>query len=198
MSTPFLTQLISLLTLLIALSVATERLVAIVQNLSTKLRTTGTTAKKEGHRKALVQFIAVVAGIITACLSQEILPDIPLLHIKGAETHWPVLGLLGLLASGGSGFWTDILGYVKGVKDTQQAAASSAQVQTALTNVAIADAPANALARIALNDSAPLTARALAAALPTPDPNDTTPLDNNLRTDAREKLAAAIRFANQR
>jgi hypothetical protein len=151
-TTPVLSQLASLLTVLITLSVATERLVAILQNLNKFLRTEQTTEAQEGSRRAALQALAVVAGIITACLAKEALPTIALLGLKGAATSWPVLGLLGLLASGGSGFWTSILGYVNGLKETQKNIAITTKVQAAM-NVVTA----------AAGTTAPPTANAMAA-----------------------------------
>lgn len=58
--------------------------------------------------------------------------------LKGLKTEWPALVLLGLLASGGSGFWTSILGYVNGLKDTQKTIAVNTKLRTAANMVAIA------------------------------------------------------------
>lgn len=81
---PVLTQLTSLLTVIIALSVAAERLVAIIQNLIKFLRTEQPDASSEGKRKATLQTLAVVAGILTACLAKGTLPNIEIFGLKGA------------------------------------------------------------------------------------------------------------------
>lgn len=124
-----LTDLSSLLATLIALSVATERLVSIIKNVVPYLSTRQATAHAERYRAAAVQLLAVAAGLATAYLAQrgQLLP--------AALPRWP---LLGLLASGGSGFWTSILGYVTSVKDIRKSVAWDARVQAAANIRAIA------------------------------------------------------------
>jgi hypothetical protein len=76
---------------------------------------------KEGRRKACLQFLAVISGILTAFLakpalqgSSSFLNDGPLPYIA-----------LGLLASGGSGFWNSILTYLANAKDLKEAEAEA-------------------------------------------------------------------------
>jgi hypothetical protein len=103
----------AVVSLLVVLSIASERLVEIVKGLSTWLNEERQDPRQEGWRKAALQFLAVVAGIVTAFLGQ---PAIQSAGIQGWDTPTAVLGL-GLLASGGSGFWNSILAYMKNVKD---------------------------------------------------------------------------------
>ncbi|MGI4887197.1 MAG: hypothetical protein ACRYFR_19755 [Janthinobacterium lividum] len=126
-----LDKLSNLLAVLIALSVAAERLVEIVKNLVPYLRTTQTPANAEARRKLVLQLLAAAAGVATAFLAKELLPT-PLQNPR----H---LVLLGLLASGGSGFWTSILGYVNNVKDIKKTKAVGTRVAVAAAVAAVAN-----------------------------------------------------------
>ena len=109
----FLAMLVSLL---VCLSVAAERLVAIIKGIIPFLNVQNDDEKKEGWRRAILQALAVISGVITAMLAWPALKDI-------FPTSWnslPVILALGFLASGGSGFWNGILAYVKYVKDIRQ------------------------------------------------------------------------------
>ena len=116
MSTETLTAIV---TLLVALSVASERLVEIIKGFVSWLNEEQKTAdgktdnRREGYRKAVLQILAVLAGIFTAWIAQ---PAIEAADIQGLDGFWGILAL-GLLASGGSGFWNSVLTYVKTVKD---------------------------------------------------------------------------------
>ena len=111
------TQLTAIVGLLIALSVASERLVEIIKGIVPSLNKENSDATKEGRRRAVLQVLAVLAGIVTAFLAKPTIPDgiIP----ATATGVWPVLAL-GLLASGGSGFWNSVLTYVTKVKDIKK------------------------------------------------------------------------------
>ena len=101
--------------LLVALSVASERLVEIIKGLFPSLNLENEDKTKEGWRKAALQVLAVLAGIVTALLAGPALRGVsePLGSVPGMIA-------LGLLASGGSGFWNAILTYVKLVKDIKE------------------------------------------------------------------------------
>jgi drug/metabolite transporter (DMT)-like permease len=102
--------------LLVALSVASERLVEIIKGLIPGLNQENSDPKKEGRRKAALQVLAVLSGIVTALLAGPAIRGIL------SESWCTLSGLiaLGLLASGGSGFWNAILTYVKLVKDIKE------------------------------------------------------------------------------
>lgn len=112
-----LTELSTLVTLLVALSVAAERLVEIVKGFVPFLNQENTDAKMEGIRKSVLQFMAVVSGILTAFLTWPVISNegigVPL-------DSWPGVFALGLLASGGSGFWNSIQTYVNKLKDVKK------------------------------------------------------------------------------
>ena len=118
-----LTNLSSIVTLLIALSVASERLVEIVKGFVLKLNKENPDPAQEGRRKAVLQILAVISGLFTAWLTKDIAaikaitPDTALAWIP-----------LGLLASGGSGFWNSIQTYVAKAKDVKKAEAESKKV----------------------------------------------------------------------
>ena len=101
--------------LLIALSVASERLVEIVKGwipyLNRKFEVTPKRTPKnkkeyfesEGVRKAIIQLMAVAAGIATALLARPAI--VKVLPAWDSTSHFLALGLL---SSGGSGFWNSI------------------------------------------------------------------------------------------
>jgi hypothetical protein len=104
------------LPLVTALSVATERLVEIIKQVVPFLNQPNTDAVKEGWRHATLQALAVVAGIVTVTLvkwaNAAAIPD--------AWQSPSGLIALGLLASGGSGFWNSISTFVLKLKDLKQ------------------------------------------------------------------------------
>jgi hypothetical protein len=116
-------KLTVIVSVLVALSVASERLVEIIKGLSPILNQEKSDVKKEGWRRSALQALAVVAGIGTALLAQPAIKDIA----PGLSDNWTGIVALGLLASGGSGFWNAILTYVLSVKDIKEALAIKAQ-----------------------------------------------------------------------
>src|SRR5262245_36062259 len=97
---PDLNSISSLVALLVALSVASERLVEIVKGFVPFLnQENATNPAAEARRKAILQAMAVVAGVLTAFLAGPALPE------SLVPDHWYSKLALGLLASGGSGFW---------------------------------------------------------------------------------------------
>jgi len=71
---------------------------------------------KERRRQSTLQTLAVAAGIATAFLAKPAFPTADLLLL---DSPWSVLAL-GLLASGGSGFWNAILSYVLQLKNLKK------------------------------------------------------------------------------
>ena len=106
----------SFLAFLFTLSVATERLVEIIKGLlpSNWFSEKHDDAAKE-RRKTLLQILAVGAGIITAWLSSSFYSA----DLVKPYSSFNVV-VLGLLASGGSGFWNSLATYVLDVKDIQK------------------------------------------------------------------------------
>lgn len=110
--------------LLVSLSVASERLVEIVKGLFPFLDQKHEDATREGFRRAGLQLLAVIAGVVTAFLARPALNQyLP----QGFQEHsTPTFLALGFLTSGGSGLWNGVLGYVKNVKDIKKAEAMEA------------------------------------------------------------------------
>ncbi|NOT54006.1 MAG: hypothetical protein HOP18_05315 [Deltaproteobacteria bacterium] len=110
-----MTELTTIVSLLIALSIASERLVEIVKGFTPWLDQQQSDPKKEGQRRAVLQLLAVGAGIGTAFLAGPMIPK----EVYDATTPLGTVAL-GLLASGGSGFWNSVLTYVTKVKDVKK------------------------------------------------------------------------------
>jgi len=107
-----LSALATVISVLIVLSIASERLVEIIKGFIPYLDKKNDDQKKEGKRKAYLHIIAIFAGILTAFLAKKTLGNsVP----ESWNTTTGILAL-GLLASGGSGFWNSILDYVNEVK----------------------------------------------------------------------------------
>ena len=109
------TKLAALVSLMIALSVATERLVEIVKGFSGFLAKEQTHERSERLRKAALQILAVAAGIFTAWSASTYIPT----EVAKPTESWHIVGL-GLLASGGSGFWNSIATYVLKLKELKK------------------------------------------------------------------------------
>ena len=112
----------TIITLLIALSVATERGVEITKSLWPWLDTEQVDKRGEGRRRAAVQFLAVVFGVLIASLTWPVIAEV-LRVTAGANDGRDVSTILavGLLASGGSGFWHSMLSYVTSLKTLKSA-----------------------------------------------------------------------------
>jgi hypothetical protein len=108
--------LTTVLALLVALSVAAERLAEIIKGVFPCLNQENADPKKERWRKIALQLLAGGCGVLTAYLAG---PAIRGVVPEAWTTGWGLLAL-GLLASGGSGFWNAVLGYVKNVKDIKK------------------------------------------------------------------------------
>ncbi len=109
-------KLAAIVSVLVALSVASERLVEITKGFSEFLNEENSDKRKERWRRAALQGIAVVAGIVTALLAQPAIKGV----VPGLSEHYTGILALGLLASGGSGFWNAVLTYVLNVKDIKK------------------------------------------------------------------------------
>jgi hypothetical protein len=104
-----ITEITKLVTLVLAISVAGERLVALITTLFPWLAagptpTAPADPKKEAIRKTILMIITFLCCLLTAYL------------IPGNSGKINI-ALLALLASGGSTFWTSLLGYTKAVSD---------------------------------------------------------------------------------
>jgi hypothetical protein len=69
------TKLTMIVSLLLALSVASERLVEIIKGIIPVLNKENPNPNMEGWRKAGLQILAIVAGIFTAFIASPVIPD---------------------------------------------------------------------------------------------------------------------------
>jgi hypothetical protein len=134
------TKLAAIVTLLVTLSLASERLVEIIKGFFPKLTGTLDDPQKEAWRKSKISILAVFCGILTAFLASPLLAGIFKDLFKDSSCELLVgwfasLGnntncgfdlntngflivlALGLLASAGSPLWNSVLGYLLKVKD---------------------------------------------------------------------------------
>ena len=116
------TKIAAIVSVILALSIASERLVEIFKGFFPKLNNENPDPKAEGRRRSYLQLLAVVAGVITAFLSRDYIPP----EVAKPTESWSILGL-GLLASGGSGFWNSVLTYVTKAKDIKTVQADVAK-----------------------------------------------------------------------
>lgn len=116
-------NLMLIVSLLIALSGASERLTEIIKGALPFLNNESTDATYEGFRRAGIQLLAVLSGIGTAFLSKSVIDPILTQIVGGNEQNWsstPAIFALGLLASFGAGFWNSILEYLLKTKDIKE------------------------------------------------------------------------------
>jgi hypothetical protein len=125
-----LQSLPAVITLLIALSMATERAVEIIKSIIPWLDTVRPNPVKEGWRRATIQSMAVVFGIIITYITWPIIAEV--MTTRGAARDGSLILALGLLSSGGSAFWNSLLGIVLNVKVMKDAEAKAAVQQVQL------------------------------------------------------------------
>ncbi|MGF6489150.1 hypothetical protein [Pseudomonas frederiksbergensis] len=115
-------QIASIVGAVVALSIASERLVEIIKGFIPALNAASDNQDKEARRRSYLQMLAVLSGVITAFVSKDLVPDL----VMKEAGDWGILAL-GLLASGGSGFWNSILTYVTNAKDIKKIEANKAR-----------------------------------------------------------------------
>jgi hypothetical protein len=119
-------KLMPIVGIILALSIASERLVEIIKGVipwlnKKKLDEENNETKTEGMRCACLQTLAVLSGVLTAFLARDYIPK----EIAEPTKGLAIIGL-GLLASGGSGFWNSMLTYFTNLKDIKKAKAIQA------------------------------------------------------------------------
>jgi hypothetical protein len=115
-------KLTAIVGVVLAMSVASERLVEITKGFVPALDKQSPDPKIEGRRRSCLQLLAVASGVLTAFLGREYVPT----EVAEPAGHWSIVGL-GLLASGGSGLWNSILTYLTKVKDLKKVEAEVAR-----------------------------------------------------------------------
>lgn len=116
------TKLTAIIGVILALSIASERLVEIIKGFIPSLDKEALDPKAEGRRRSYLQILAVFSGVLTAFLARDYMPT----EIAKPTESWSIFGL-GLLASGGSSFWNSVLAYVTKVKDIKKVEAETAK-----------------------------------------------------------------------
>src|SRR5206468_10508768 len=86
--------------------------------------------KSDNYRRALLQVLSVIAGAMIASQMQSQIAA-ALGDKLGASIGWPAFGLIGLMASGGSGLWNHVLDIVQATKDQKEKALTSAAAASA-------------------------------------------------------------------
>lgn len=121
-----LEQLIILSTYLIAVAMATERLVAFVKSIipwlaKERMDTNGLVdVQGEKLRSFLVLSISLLTAWITVSfLNNSFDPTSQMCLSDNSKLCWPA-GVIALLSTGGSAFWSNILGYANAVKDIKR------------------------------------------------------------------------------
>ncbi|MBK8959758.1 MAG: hypothetical protein IPM80_15375 [Proteobacteria bacterium] len=109
--------------LILSVSIASERLVEIIKGMSAWLNEAKPDPRAEGCRRSALQALAVASGIATAFLAQPLLAPM----YSEMSDHRLACVAVGLLASGGSGFWNAILSYVLQVKELKKQEVITAQ-----------------------------------------------------------------------
>ncbi len=112
----------SIIAVLGAMSLSVERVVEIIKNMWPWLAKAQPDERKENYRKAFLYFLAALVGTVIAYVSQEQLQPL-LANIFKTQGSIGIPGciILGLLASGGSGFWNQSLSIVEEIKKTKKA-----------------------------------------------------------------------------
>lgn len=118
-------ELQAIIGLILAVSIASERLVEIVKGFFPWLNEIRPTSVDEGRRKAALQILAVASGIGTAFLAQPVLAS----SLSSLGNSGLAILSVGLLASGGSAFWNGILSYLLQVKDLKKQEVKASQNQ---------------------------------------------------------------------
>lgn len=126
MSSEISVSLEAIVGLLLSVSIASERLVEIIKGIIPWLNDASLDPVNEGRRKATLQFLAVASGILTAFLAEPVLAP----SLSGMSNNNAGILAVGLLASGGSGFWNAILSYLLQVKDLKKQEVKIAQGET--------------------------------------------------------------------
>ncbi|MFH1648463.1 MAG: hypothetical protein ABIA11_01865 [Patescibacteria group bacterium] len=96
------------------LSLSVERVVEMIKNLSSWLSQKQEDEKMERYRRLTLHAIAAFVGFVIALTASEQIESV-LFKTSGQLTISGCI-ILGLLASGGSGFWNQSLGIVEEIK----------------------------------------------------------------------------------
>lgn len=118
-----LDTLITFVTVMLALSVASERLVELVKGFSSDLTGKKPDPKVERERQLKVHWISVVASAAVVLLLQDYIAS----SLKLKQLEWWHAIAFTLLASGGSSTWNSIISYLLSLKNIKQQAVADQQ-----------------------------------------------------------------------
>ena len=117
-----ITEISKLVSIILAISLASERLVVFLKTLIPWLADKPATdqsvyPKNDTVRRIIVMLIAFLAAWLTSGFLAEAGKPFGFGYIKISDQLFLPCGIMGLLASGGSAFWTNILAYTSAAKD---------------------------------------------------------------------------------
>jgi hypothetical protein len=108
----------SIIAILGVLSLSVERVVEMIKNLLPFLSKKYDDERKARYRRFGLHFLAGIIGFLIALAAQEQI-DYVLFKNEDSINCWGCV-ILGLLASGGSGFWNQSLGIVEEIKKAKK------------------------------------------------------------------------------
>lgn len=108
----------TIVALLVVLSIASERLVEIIKALVPWLQQSHADQRTQSLRNAAIHCLAMICSIVTALIAAPAIEGIAI--IPADWTNPGTVIALGLLASGGSGFWNSIQSYLLRLKNLKK------------------------------------------------------------------------------
>ncbi|MCL5422846.1 MAG: hypothetical protein M1461_10320 [Nitrospirae bacterium] len=111
----------SIIAVLGAMSLSVERVVEIIKNMVPFLAETQTDMNKERYRRIALHSLSVIAGTTVAFVAEgQIQPLLSTIFVVKGEIGIGGCIILGLLSSGGSGFWNQSLSIVEEIKKAKK------------------------------------------------------------------------------
>jgi hypothetical protein len=135
-NTYMIQQLVALSTVMLAISLATERFVALVKSFWPWLAEERKDANNlidvvpERKRILAVQLVSLVGAYLTTSIANDCFNPGTDFCFGDPKVCWPA-GIIALLGSGGSAFWTQILGYANAVKEVTKQQRAEQRMQLA-------------------------------------------------------------------
>lgn len=114
-----LETLINFVTVFLALSVATERLVELVKGMIPVLNGPSLIPKYEVWRQFVIHLMSLVAAAVVVSLSQDYIVSTLKPQITSPMSREQIAAFA-ILASGGSSFWNSILTYLLSLKNIKR------------------------------------------------------------------------------
>jgi hypothetical protein len=122
------------LALLVGISLTVERVVELIKKAIPRLETPSPNPDRELLRHGFLKLLAVAVGTVAAWQAKvQLASALPGTWIE--HLGWVAFIIVGLMSSGGSGFWKQLLGIVRAIK-VERAADASARVARAEIEIA--------------------------------------------------------------